>query len=352
MAHEGDLLGKHFTKIQDLYLEFQKSIESGAPTEEIKELSEQFRKAAEEANKLVNVVQTGGILDSDKGRQLVERKEGKEAEANYQEDKGAEFNVSGNTQKVVNDAINAAGAIGQLGFAIESFHSLGSIWSDEDLTDGEKFQQTLLNLTMTLPMVLSGLSELSGRFEKSKIAQNLASIASEKNELAQKKSAKAAKALSIAEAKREAATRKAAAGDTQGAAKSLETAVALEKKAAAATKASAALNLASKATSALSKSMAALGGPLGIAMIAFSAISTLLGNYQQQMEDARAKEAETAQEATNTAKTTIDTVSQWEEYNKSFKATGKASEEFKQKSIEVAEQLGIEGAAAMAAAEN
>lgn len=108
-------------------MDFQKAIESGAPSEEIKKLAEQFRKASEDANKLVNIVQEGGILDSDSGERLVQDRDEKRTEANYQEDKSGDFIISGGTQKIVDDVISAVGAIGQLGFAIESFHSLGSI---------------------------------------------------------------------------------------------------------------------------------------------------------------------------------------------------------------------------------
>lgn len=127
LAHEGDLLGQHFTKIQDLYLDFQKAVESGSGTEEIKELAEQFRKATKEANELVRTVQEGGILTSNSGQQLEKTAEGRRVQANYENDKGDNFINTGNTQKTIDDAINAAAAIGQLAFAVESFHSLGSI---------------------------------------------------------------------------------------------------------------------------------------------------------------------------------------------------------------------------------
>lgn len=158
-------------------------------------------------------------------------------------------------------------------------------------------------------MVLSGLSELSNRFEKSKLAQSLSTIATEKDTLAKKKNTAAAILLAKVEAERAKATQLAAAKDTKGAMEANKQAAALERKAQAAIRASVALNLAGKATGALAKGMAALGGPLGIAMIAFSVASTLLGNYQQQMEEARQKEAEAAKEATSTATTSIEAVS-------------------------------------------
>lgn len=210
----------------------------------------------------------------------------------------------------------------------------------------------MLNLTMTLPMLISGFSELSNRFKDSNLASSLSATASEKDALAKKKSAAASALAARAELERERASQLATAGDTQGAIASNKMALALERKAIAANKASAALRMAAQSTSIFSKGLNLLGGPLGVAMIAFSVVSTLLSNYQQQMEEVRKKEAEAAQEASNTATTSIEAVSDWQEYNKVFQETGKASDEFKQKSMEVAEQLGIESAAALEATDS
>lgn len=52
---------------------------------------------------------------------------------------------------------NMTTGIVNLGSAIENVKNLGSIWSNDDLTTGEKLLQTMINLAITLPMVFSGI---------------------------------------------------------------------------------------------------------------------------------------------------------------------------------------------------
>lgn len=66
-----------------------------------------------------------------------------------------------NKQYDVQNIVNVTSAIGQLGFAWQSFQNLGSIWANADLTDGEKLESTFLNLTMVLPNIISGINMLS-----------------------------------------------------------------------------------------------------------------------------------------------------------------------------------------------
>ena len=53
-----------------------------------------------------------------------------------------------------------AGSIAQIGSAINSVRNVGSIFTDDTLTNGEKFQQISANLTMTLPMLVTGVKSL------------------------------------------------------------------------------------------------------------------------------------------------------------------------------------------------
>ena len=52
---------------------------------------------------------------------------------------------------------NMTTGVMNLGSAIQNLHNLGSIWSNEDLTTGEKMLQTVTNLAFTLPMLISGI---------------------------------------------------------------------------------------------------------------------------------------------------------------------------------------------------
>lgn len=97
--------------------------------------------------------------------------------------------------------------------------------------------------------------------------------------------------------------------------------------------------------------MAALGGPVGIAMMALSAFSLILGNIQEHdkaLKDAEYEKAESMREAANAA---LESTKNWDALNTTYQETGKVTEEFKEESLKVAEELGVQGAAAMAAAE-
>lgn len=50
--------------------------------------------------------------------------------------------------------------LGSLAFAIQSVKNLGSIWSNDDLTIGDKILETITNLSMTIPMLVSGVSQM------------------------------------------------------------------------------------------------------------------------------------------------------------------------------------------------
>lgn len=58
--------------------------------------------------------------------------------------------------KQINGITQFVGSLGQVATAITSIQSLGSVWEDEDLTDGEKLIKTIETLAFTLPMVMSG----------------------------------------------------------------------------------------------------------------------------------------------------------------------------------------------------
>lgn len=78
--------------------------------------------------------------------------------------------ASGSFQKEINNAARTstiqnyakmASAIGQVAMGVQQIHNLGSIWSNQDLSSGEKILQTITNLTMTLPMLVSGLGTMA-----------------------------------------------------------------------------------------------------------------------------------------------------------------------------------------------
>ena len=86
------------------------------------------------------------------------------------------------TQADIANIVNATGAVGQLAFTWQSFQSLGSLWANADIASGEKVSQTIMNLLINLPMLVSGFAELSkvtseGNFTQ--IADSLSSFGNE-----------------------------------------------------------------------------------------------------------------------------------------------------------------------------
>ena len=67
-------------------------------------------------------------------------------------------------QQYLQKAINFAGSLGQIAFGIQQIQSLGSIISDDNLSSMEKATQLLMNLSMSLPMLTSGLIDLKDGF--------------------------------------------------------------------------------------------------------------------------------------------------------------------------------------------
>ena len=62
-----------------------------------------------------------------------------------------------NMTNTIESVTTLVGSLGQVATAITSIQSLGNIWEDQDLTDGEKLIKTIETLAFTLPMVMNGL---------------------------------------------------------------------------------------------------------------------------------------------------------------------------------------------------
>lgn len=86
-------------------------------------------------------------------------------------------------------------------------------------------------------------------------------------------------------------------------------------------------------------------GALMAGATAFSAIT----EHQKQIYDDEQKKLESVKKSTDEA---VSAVSSWETLYNTYRKTGEASEEFRNASLQVAKQLGIEGAAALDAAGN
>ena len=89
-------------------------------------------------------------------------------------------------------------------------------------------------------------------------------------------------------------------------------------------------------------------GVLGV----ITAIASVVSAYKQYKEELYNNEQSSLDEVKKASDETVKSVSNWETLYQAYTKTGEASDEFKKTSAEVADQLGVEGAAALEAAGN
>ena len=87
-------------------------------------------------------------------------KDNAETNNEYMQGQGKSWLQDQQFQSAIQNINNLIGAIGQLAMAYQSFQALGSLWSNEDLTIGDKILQTVLNLSAAIPMLTSGISQI------------------------------------------------------------------------------------------------------------------------------------------------------------------------------------------------
>ena len=73
----------------------------------------------------------------------------------------------------VTTIVKTVGALGQLAGAIRSIINLGSIWKNQNLSEGQKILQTITNLSMAIPMLVSSYSQLNSTLKITETLQTL-----------------------------------------------------------------------------------------------------------------------------------------------------------------------------------
>lgn len=96
------------------------------------------------------------------------------AAADSQKVAGA-FQEGIDSQKQIQGILNTLNAVQQLTFAWQAFQNLGSLWTNEDLSIGEKILQTIMNLTMAMPQLITAMDTLKTSDSLKNIGQNLLS---------------------------------------------------------------------------------------------------------------------------------------------------------------------------------
>lgn len=190
----------------------------------IKEVAQEQAKAAQGASK--GSVDTPDTLQIKKDQAAADKKS---LEAVDREGQG--FVEQLTQQDILTKITGIVAGLGSLAFAIQTVQNLGSIWSNDDLTIGDKILETIMNVSMALPMLVSGASDVKDGITtlgdawvtaaKARIVQKTAEAAANEAEAVTTAQATAAEVAKSAANEVEAATATAATTANVGLAASM-----------------------------------------------------------------------------------------------------------------------------------
>ena len=127
----------------------------------LKDFIQQLRLSEEEQAKFKRQMDTAvGNVDAAQSA-----KTNAEAALKAQQDANKTMGEGLITQTQLQNITAMVGGIGQLIFAWQTFQSLGSLWSNEDLTSGEKVVQTVLLLSTAIPSLVSSITDMKAGFK-------------------------------------------------------------------------------------------------------------------------------------------------------------------------------------------
>lgn len=223
-------------------------------------------------------------------------------------------------QAQIQDVASMVGNIGELAFAWQSFQALGSLWANADLSTGEKVQQTIMNLLITVPQLIMAFADMKEIVSKTSFGDLAGTLSNYSKE-----------AFASAKANMSFSTSGIAAAASN---------VAM----------GTASKVASGGITLLSKALNTLTGPIGIAItLGTMLVSTLIKASEAAREaslDSGMERYEDAQAAASLDFSGFDAA--YDEY----KRTGNVSDELRTSSEQLAESLGIVGAQALINADN
>jgi TP901 family phage tail tape measure protein len=228
------------------------------------------------------------------------------------------------TQADIANIVNATGAVGQLAFTWQSFQSLGSLWANADIDSGEKISQTVMNLLINLPMLISGFAELSkvtseGSFTK--IADSLSSFGNE-----QVKNTRTMSAYNFVLNESGVVTTKWSAANTAAIAST--------------TMLGRAAQGAAAGIRVLNSVLSVLGGPVGIiATLAITGISTALNAINQQKAQEFQELQSSIQETSDSVTKLSDSFSNFKTLYEGYSEGTNTSEELKSAADQLNETL-------------
>lgn len=229
-------------------------------------------------------------------------------------------------EKLIDDLISIASSAAQVYSSFRAIQNLGEIWSNDEISGGEKIAQTLESILYIIPMLVSGFVELRRAARDASTAMSAQSSIS----LFQNLSA------SLGSYSK---NMKAAGNTSKVAGLQIKTAnVALKAL-------NGASSLASKGVSALSKVLGALGGPVGIVLTVIGTVVSAVSSAMSKAEEEAKQKLEEIVEAGTNSATKLQEVSDakeaYEDLYQQFKDTGVVTDELKSAIKSYADALGI-----------
>ncbi len=309
------------------------------------ELSKAAREASTQVNKVFAAMKNGQLVDADTlyGRRnaLSETDE----KINQQDEINKQQGQSYNVQADISSIVDAAGAVSQLMFSWQSFQSLGSLWANSDTELGDKLLQTVMNLSMNLPMLISGFADLNrianDKESFSALTNSIQeSITRREDEIQKKREGIVANAQLDTSEKKLTVTQRL-------------TNVQIGATTAGMTLMNTAARGAAVGVGVLNKALTFLGGPWGMLIMGIAtAIGAITSAVGAMNEEAYNSAKETAENAISSYNEISQSVQSFNSLYEEYKNTGQASSEFISSAQELSDTLNIQGGNALIAANN
>lgn len=327
-------VGKTTKTGQELVEQYQKvykameSLEAADGLEEQQKaarvLEEELQKIHKELLNIKGAATKGNVVTSDDLYGNRAALEDTDEKVKAQESLNAESTKGYDIQSDISNIVNATGAVGQLAFTWQSFQSLGSLWANADIASGEKVSQTVMNLLINLPMLISSFAELSkvtseGSFTR--IADSLSSFGNE-----QVKNTRTMSAYNFVLNESGVVTTKWSAANTAAIAST--------------TMLGRAAQGAAAGIRVLNSVLSVLGGPVGIiATLAITGISTALNAVNQQKAQEFQELQSSIQETSDSVTKLSDSFSNFKTLYEGYSEGTNTSEELKSAADQLNETL-------------
>ena len=154
---------KEYQKLSQEIIKYNEKIQSSSKLsqEQIDALKKEKKALEEKQQALLDTTQ--GTVDSinanvqNKGQQAIDELKYSRTIGNNNRGAIKDIQNDADRQKAIQSAIQLVSALGQVQMGFENFLNVFQIVNDDTLSFGEKFSQTLRNLTMAIPMVVSGI---------------------------------------------------------------------------------------------------------------------------------------------------------------------------------------------------